>query len=637
MLAGWLVAATAAEHSPSVIQLLVANANQTQATDDSFDFGEDNTLPSEQAFVLQPPKLDGDNLVVTWQVAPQTYLYKDKFSTQAHDPKNVTVGTAQLPNGEVKQDEFFGRIEAIRDPAVIRIPLQRSDANQDSQFLLLLGWQGCMENVVCYPAELKAFKVKLPASGGVTWEETAVPDNLAAAQPANAPSTSPAPTAAPPGSGETYVAEQDRLAQELASGNKLWTILSFLGLGILLAFTPCVFPMVPILSGIIVGQKDITPRKAFFLSLTYVLAMAVTYTIAGVLAGLFGQNLQAMFQNPWVIGVFSAIFVLLALSMFGFYDLQMPNSIQTKLNEISNRQQGGNLLGVAVMGVLSALIVGPCVAAPLAGALIYIGQSGDAVLGGAALFALSIGMGLPLLLVGTSAGKWLPRAGAWMDAIKAVFGVMLLAVAIWLLERILPEAVTLLLWAALFIISAIYLGALSTLPAEAGGWQKFWKGVGVLALVYGILLLIASASGKGSLWQPLQGMGMGQGSATQATPALPFRTVKNLEELQQAIQDAKGQPVMLDFYASWCVTCKELEKYTFPDPAVQAKLRNAILLKADVTDNSKAAKAMLAHYKIPGPPALLFFDTQGQERRQYRVVGFMPAQAFAAHLEQALQ
>jgi len=619
----WLVGGNVVMAEPAGLAAIQAVA---KGTDDSFDFGEDGSLSSEEAFALGQPVLDEDTLRIQWVVAPEHYLYKDKFLFKVHEAKGLTVGEPQLPSGKVKQDEFFGTIEALYDLAEIRLPVQRTESGKAGSFVLELGWQGCAENVLCYPAELKAFKVSLAApkageqTGSVSWEET----------------TPPIPVASAVQAGDTFVSEQDQVAATLASGNTLLTLLGFLGFGLLLAFTPCVFPMIPILSGIIVGQKDLTPRKAFFLSLAYVLAMALTYTVAGVLAGMFGQNLQAMFQNPWILGVFSAIFVLLALSMFGFYDLQMPSSIQTRLNNVSNRQEGGSLIGVGIMGALSALIVGPCVAAPLAGALIYIGQTGDALLGGMALFALSIGMGIPLLLVGTSAGKWLPRAGMWMDAIKGVFGVMLLAVAIWMLERILPESVALLLWAALFVISAMFLGALTHLPEDSSGWRKFWKGTGILLLLYGSLLMVGSATGSGGLWQPLKGLSLGQGGGA-AEAALPFQTVKSLEELQQSVKDAKGQPVMVDFYADWCVTCKEMEKYTFPDPAVQAQLRNVILLKADVTENSAQAKALLAHFKIPGPPAILFFNKDGTELRQFRQVGFMPAAAFAAHVSKALQ
>lgn len=604
------------------------------AADTSFDFG-DESLTSEQAFALGQPALEGDKLTIQWVVAPDHYLYKDKFLVKVFDPQGVTVGEPELPSGEVKQDEFFGKIEAIHDLAAIHLPVKRTEAGKAGSFVLELGWQGCAENVLCYPPELKAFKVTLPAPAAgeqptVAWAETAPPVPVAKAADSTTATTS--------GAGDATLSEQDEIAQTLASGNVLLTLLGFLGFGLLLAFTPCVFPMIPILSGIIVGQKDMTGRKAFILSLVYVLAMALTYTIAGVLAGLFGENLQAMFQNPWVLVTFSLIFVLLALSMFGFYELQMPSSIQSRLNNLSNKQEGGSLIGVAIMGALSALIVGPCVAAPLAGALIYIGQTGDAVLGGMALFALSIGMGIPLLLVGTSAGKWLPRAGMWMEAIKAVFGVMMLAVAIWMLERILPESVILLLWAALFIISAIFLGALSSLPENASGWRKFWKGWGILLLIYGGLLMVGSATGKGDVLQPLRGLSMGQGGAAGGTgTSLQFNTVKTLADLEQAVKDGKGQPVMVDFYADWCVTCKEMEKYTFSDPAVQALLRNAILVKADVTETNAETKALLKHFKIPGPPAILFFNKDGEELRQFRVVGFMPAETFAGHLSKALQ
>ncbi len=601
-----------------------ALANQAAPADTAFDFGNDGSLSAEEAFAIGSPELDGDNLKIQWAIAPDHYLYKDKFLVKLMDAKGISLGEPVLPTGVVKQDDFYGQIEAVHDLAEISIPVHRTEAGKPGSFLLELGWQGCAENVLCYPAELKAYRVTLPApkAGGqpsVTWAETAVPEAVAATS---------VETKQP-------LSEQDQIAEKLANGNTLLTLAGFLGFGLLLAFTPCVFPMIPILSGIIVGQKNLTPRKAFLLSLTYVLAMALTYTVAGVLAGLFGQNLQASFQNPWILGAFSAIFVLLALSMFGFYELQMPSAIQGRLNTLSNRQEGGNLIGVAIMGALSALIVGPCVAAPLAGALIYIGQTGDAVLGGLALFSLSIGMGIPLLLIGGSAGKWLPRAGSWMEAIKAVFGVMLLGVAIWMLERILPESVSLLLWAALFVISSIFLGALSQLPEHSNGWHKLWKGAGILLLVYGSLLVVGSATGSGGLWQPLKGLTLGEG-ASAAENTLVFKTVKSLPELQQALQTAKGQPVMVDFYADWCVVCKEMEKETFPDAAVQAQLHNAVLLKADVTGNSADTKALLAHFRIPGPPAILFFGKDGEEKRGFRQVGFAPAGAFADHLNKAL-
>jgi thiol:disulfide interchange protein DsbD len=459
-------------------------------------------------------------------------------------------------------------------------------------------------------------------------------DLLLPAAVAAAPDSPTGGAAAP-----TPLSEQDEIAQRLINGNLFATLLAFFGFGLLLAFTPCVFPMIPILSSIIVGQGEkITARHGFVLSLVYVLAMAATYTAAGVVAGLFGENLQATFQNPWILSAFAAVFVLLSLSMFGFYELQMPAFIQGRLTDISNRQKGGNLGGVAVMGFLSALIVGPCVAAPLAGALIYIGQTGDAVLGGMALFALSMGMGAPLIAIGTGAGKLLPKAGPWMDAIKAVFGVLLLAVAIWMLERILPAQVTLALWAMLLILSSIYLRAMDALPVEASGWMRLWKGIGVVSLIYGVLLLIGAASGAHDPLRPLQGVlasGGGGANAMAQAAHLPFKRIKTVADLERELAAARevGQPVMVDFYADWCVSCKEMEKYTFADAGVQQALAGYVLLQADVTDNDEADKALLKRYNLIGPPSILFYDHSGKQRNELSLVGFKPADQFIRHLQ----
>jgi thiol:disulfide interchange protein DsbD len=397
--------------------------------------------------------------------------------------------------------------------------------------------------------------------------------------------------------------------------------------------------MIPILSGIIAGQgKHITTRRAFVLSLVYVLAMALTYTAAGVLAGLFGGNLQAAFQNPWILGSFALVFVALSFSMFGFYELQLPTALQSRLTEISNKQQGGTLIGVAIMGLLSALIVGPCVAPPLAGALIFIGQTGDWALGGLALFALSMGMGAPLIAIGTSAGKLLPRAGAWMDTIKAVFGVLLLAVAIVLLERIVPAAVAMLLWGALLVGSGVYLGALRHLPVEASGWQQLWKSLGVVLLIYGALMLVGAAAGGKDTLQPLRGLAVGGGGGEQQH--LAFQRIKTVADLERELAAAsdRGRPVLLDFYADWCVSCKEMERYTFSDPEVLAALTGFVLLQADVTANDADDQALLQdHFGLHGPPAIIFYGADGRERRNYRVVGFMPADEFAGHVRRAIQ
>jgi thiol:disulfide interchange protein DsbD len=384
--------------------------------------------------------------------------------------------------------------------------------------------------------------------------------------------------------------------------------------------------MIPILSGIIAGQgHKISRGRGFALSLTYVLGMAVTYAAAGVAAGMTGTLLSAALQSPWVLGAFALVFVVLSFSMFGFYELQLPTSLQSKLSEESGHLQGGRGIGVFAMGALSALIVGPCVAAPLAGALLYIGQTGDAVLGGTALFVMALGMGVPLLIVGLSAGTLLPRAGAWMEAVKKGFGVLLLATAVWLVSPVIPAVVQMLAWATLLIIPAIYLHALDPLPSNAKGWQRFWKGIGIVMLLTGAALLIGALAGGRDPLQPLAAL-RGQAVAAE-TRKLPFEPVVSLADLEAKIM-AAGQPVMLDFYADWCVSCKEMERFTFSDPAVQAKLAGFKLLKADVTANSADDKALLARFGLFGPPGILFFDKSGKENKSVRIVGFMGAPEF---------
>ena len=422
----------------------------------------------------------------------------------------------------------------------------------------------------------------------------------------------------------------------LLGEQRFWAIPAFFGFGLLLAFTPCVFPMIPILSSLIAGQgATLTRRRALLLSLTYVLAMAATYTIAGVLAALLGQNLQIWFQNPWILAVFSGMFVVLALSMFGLYELQLPATLQNRLVDWSNQQRGGHHVGVAVMGLLSALIVGPCVAPPLIGVLTFIAVTGDLALGAAALFALSLGMGAPLLLIGASAGHWLPRAGHWMERIKAVFGVLLLAVALWLLDRILPATASMALWATLLIVTATYMGVLQPVAHGAPAWRTLIKGLGLVLLIYGILLLVGVASGGRDPWQPLRGVRLiasAAGEASATTESL-FHPVKTMADVERAVRAANGQPVMLDFYADWCVSCRELERETFTDPAVQATLAGMTVLRADVTANDDDDQALLKHFGIIGPPALLFFGPEGTERREYRRVGFIDATQFNQHVQ----
>ena len=578
------------------------------------DIGEVEFLDPDVAYQLRTEAEGADTIVAHWQIADGYYLYRARFRFILAEGSDVVLGSPVLPAGKIKVDEYFGKMEVYYHEVLARVPVERS-AGGATTIALDVVYQGCADAGLCYPPITKRVNLNLPVSH----------------------QTGPATPGAEPVQPGVELPEQDRIARSLAGGSTWLVLLGFFGFGLLLTFTPCVFPMIPILSSIIVGQGDnISTRKAFTLSLIYVLAMVATYTAAGVIAGLFGANLQAAFQNPWILTTFSIVFVLLALSMFGFYDLQIPASWQATLARASSRQQGGTYVGVGIMGFLSALIVGPCVAAPLAGALIYIGQTGDAVLGGMALFALSMGMGAPVLLVGTSAGKLLPRVGPWMGAIKAVFGVLLLGVAIYLMERIVPAWIALLLWGALLMVAAIYLGALDSLDAESGGWGRFRKGAGLVLLVYGVLLVVGGSGGGNDVWRPLKGLA--SGPAGESREGLVFQRVKGSRGLDAALRiaTAQGRPVMLDFYADWCVSCKEMERYTFSDASVQAALANTLLLQADVTANDTEDQALLVRFNIFGPPAILFFGPDGRERPNYRVVGFMKAQRFREVVEKAI-
>ncbi|PLY16248.1 MAG: thiol:disulfide interchange protein [Sedimenticola sp.] len=592
---------------------------------------EPEILAPEEAFKFEARVESGDQLRLLWQIAEGTYLYQDKIQLALLDGNGVALGDYQLPPAEIKEgairpDGTIGDLPVYHNLIDLPLPLKRSNTDA-TEIKLEVRYQGCAELGICYPPIKGSYTLALPAiaQASASAEETSAANDVVET---TAQSTQP-------------VAEQDQIAATLAGGSTWLIILSFFGFGLLLSLTPCVFPMIPILSGIIAGQgPNITTTRAFTFSLVYVLAMAVTYTIAGILAGLFGQNLQAAFQNPWILSGFALVFVLLAFSMFGFYELQLPSKWQSKLADASNKQQGGSLTGVAVMGLLSALIVGPCVAPPLAGALIFIGQTGDWQLGGLALFMMALGMGVPLIALGTSAGKLLPRAGKWMDAVKAVFGVGMLAVAIILLERIIPPAVAMLLWGMLLIISAIYMGALRELAIEASGWSKLWKGVGLVIMIYGTLMLVGVAAGGKDTVQPLRGIAAFSGGGAGDAQHISFKRIKTVDDLQREVAEASsaGKPVMLDFYADWCVSCKQMERYTFSDPAVIAGLKDFVLLQADVTADDEADRALLqGHFGLPGPPSIMFYGRDGQERKNYRVVGFMPADQFAAHISKAVQ
>ena len=629
-----------------------------------------------------------DAIETRWEIAEGYYLYRNKFLFRVADATGASLGDAGFPAGEMKDDEYFGPMEVYYGSVAALVPVARAAGSNLVD--VDVTYQGCADAGLCYPPITKTVSLLLPAAmadtgagagtagGGIvglsdraggsesparanvqargtdgdglgTLRDSAPGATAAASGVPGLPASGAAAASGGPGFPDSGAAdaltvelpEQDRIAAALVSGNRWLVILSLFGAGLLLTFTPCVLPMVPILTSIVVGQgakpdRGVTSRHAFMLSLVYVLAMALTYTVAGVLAGLFGANLAAAFQDPWIVSAFVLVFVLLALSMFGFYDLQMPASWQASLAALSHRQRGGTWAGVAAMGSLSALIVGPCVAAPLAGVLIYIGQTGDPVLGGVALFALGMGMGVPLIVAGVSAGKLLPRAGAWMNTVKAVFGVMLLAVAIYLLERVVPESVALLLWAALFIVCAIYMGALDSLAAGSGGWRRLWKGAGLVMLVYGVLIMVGVAGGGGDLFRPLRGVALVAGGSSEHE--VSFRQVKGLDGLNAELGPAaaRGQVVMFDYYADWCVSCKEMERFTFSDAEVQAALSNVLLLQTDVTANDAADQALLAEFGLFGPPAILFFGPDGRERRNLRVIGYMNAGDFRRVVERAI-
>jgi thiol:disulfide interchange protein DsbD len=574
---------------------------------------EPDLLDPEQAFAFSARVVAPDAVEVRYVIAKGYYLYRDKFRF-AFEPAAAGAGPAELPPGLVHKDEFFGETRIFRDEVRIRLPVQ---AGSVQRAVLTAVSQGCADVGVCYvPVEQKT---ELRLAGATTGGDTA------ASRLFGAPS-SPAPTA----QGE------DGAIAALFHGETWLLILSFFGFGLLLSFTPCVLPMVPILSGIIVGQgHKVTRSHGLLLSCSYVLGMAITYALAGVAAGLSGAMLAAALQNPWVLGAFAAVFVALALSMFGFYELQLPSALQSKLVVASGRLHGGHYAGVFAMGVLSALIVGPCVAAPLAGALLYISQSGDAALGGLALFAMALGMGVPLLVVGASAGALLPRSGPWMETVKRFFGVMLIAVAIYLVSPVIPVVVQMLAWAALLILTAVYLHALDPLPANARGFARFSKGVGVIALLAGAAFLVGALSGGRDVLLPLSGL---RGAAAGGAPSGPvsFQRVSSSAELDAAIRAAEGKTVMLDFYADWCVTCKEMERYTFTDPAVQARLANMVKVQADVTAGTAEHRALLQRFRLFGPPGIVFFDPAGREIQGLRVIGFQAADRFAAVLDQAL-
>lgn len=576
-------------------------------------------LDPEDAFKFSAVVIDGGKSVeARFSIADGYYLYRERFAFAASD--GVLLGTPQFPPAKIKFDQTFNKeLEIYRGDVAVKLPVQSGNG----AFKLTAKLQGCADHGICYPPEARTAQLVLGAASNE-------PGPLSAS-PTSAVPLSAAPT------------DQTSIEKALQSRSLLTVLPIFFVLGLLLSFTPCVLPMLPILSSIIVGQsgpqrdggeRGLTKARGFVLALAYALGMMIVYTALGIAAGLAGQGLAAALQQPWVLTLFAALLVALALSMFGFYELQLPSALQTRLAQASGSMSGGRLGGVFAMGVLSALIVGPCVAAPLAGALLYISQTRDVLIGGSALFAMAAGMSVPLLLIGVSAGSLLPRAGHWMESVKRLFGVLLIAVALWTISPVIPAWTQMLAWAALFIVSAAYLRALDALPVDASGWVRLWKGAGVLLLVFGVVQIVGVASGGRDVLRPLQQFASGRGTAEKGS--LTWGRVDSVEQLDAAIAGATGKPMLLDFYADWCVSCKEMERFTFTDPRVAAKLAGFQLLRADVTANNDRDRALLKRFHLFGPPGTIFFDGQGREVPRTRVVGFESANQFLVTLMRAV-
>lgn len=591
----------------------------------------DDFLDPDQAFVLATPVARDKAVGLSFQISPGYYLYREHFKFEAD---GATLGEAALPAGQVKFDTTFQKnVETYHGALTFALPVQQAAG----PFTLRVTYQGCAEAGLCYPPITKTFRVSLAGFGG---DGTVRSQEEGEAEPAATPAVvtaSEAATAsvASPDVGPRSAAPSNRI-EALLQGGHWWAVVGgFWVMGLLLAFTPCVLPMLPILSSIIAGSGQATSRRrGFLLALAYSLGMALLYTAMGVAAGLAGEGLAAALQTPWVLLSFAALLLVLALAMFDVYELRLPHALSNHLDGMSRRLPGGQFLGVFVMGGLSALIVSPCVTAPLAGTLVFLSQSRDVVLAGTALFAMAMGMSMPLLLLGASAGHWLPRSGAWMHAIKRFFGLLLVGVALWVAQPALPPSLALALWAGLLLVVGFMLRPFDAHPHS--GAPRVWlqRAAGVAALAYGLMQLAGAASGGSDALQPLRHWGGAAAApAAQAASSLNFRRVASVEELDQILRTT-DRPVMLDFYADWCVACKEMERFTFSDAGVQARLAKALLLKADVTANSAQDKALLQRFQLFGPPGTIFFDAQGKESG-VRAVGFEPAEEFVKTLEKA--
>jgi thiol:disulfide interchange protein DsbD len=603
--------------------------------------GEPDFLPPDQAFRFSALADGPDSIRLIWGITDGYYLYRARIKATS-DTNQAKLGELTLPAGETKMDEYFGKQEVYHHDIVGSISVARPSSG-DLAVPLKVTYQGCASAGLCYPPITKTVNVVLSSPGAanaaIGSAAQSAGDRGGSLAASNA-ETSTTPAASASGA---FVSEQDKLAALIRDGNLAAVLGTFFGIGLLLSLTPCVLPMIPILSGIIVGQGDkVTPARGFSLAFTYTQGMAVTYAAAGaVFVLVFKQAPQAFFQQPWIILLFVALFVALAFAMFGAYTLQMPSALQTRLTSVSNQQKSGSYVGCFVMGALSALVVTACVAPALIAALSVISQTGKIARGAAALYVTGLGMGVPLLLVGASAGSLLPKVGPWMDTVKSLFGVLFLALAIYFLQPLISTSVGMLLWSALAVIAGFWIFALEA--RDGGPAPAAIRAAGLLALVYGIILLIGVAAGSSDPLQPLSTLrasnsGGGPVTATKES-ALAFETIKSLDDLNKrvAAASAAGRPVMLDFYADWCTSCKEMERYTFSDKSVQAALSNAVLLHADVTKNDAVDQELLKHFGIFGPPTIAFYGPDGEERSNFRVVGYMKAAEFASLASRAFR
>lgn len=559
--------------------------------------------PAAEVFQLSLKKVDPNTFIVNWEIKKDYFLYKDRINLKNADQQILNLGALRFPPHKSKTDIQGHTFPIYRNQLSLPVSVLGKEAGES---LLTLHYQGCADDGFCYPPETQEIKVAINNQlelSSVDLEQKTEPK---ANNPIDKAST----------------LKPNQISEVFAKHSWTAILLIFYGFGLLLSFTPCILPMVPVLSGIIIGHgNNVTTKKAFFLSLSYVLSMSITYAIVGGVVATLGSNLQITMQSPWAVGLFSFIFVLLALSMFGFYEFKLPHAWQSKIAGSSRKQRGGHYLGAAIMGCLSTLILSPCVTAPLIGVLSYIAETKDILTGVLTLFFLSLGMGTPLLLIGTSAGKWLPESGDWMNVVKAFFGVLLLAVAIYLLDRIAPAGITMALWGSLLIFSGVYAGALTY---SASSEEKFFQGLGIIMMGYGSLILVGASMGSTNPLQPLASVQ----TRTVVTSQPVITEVQTLKTIKQKINLAKGSPVMLDFYAEWCASCKLMEATTLKDPRVLETLDHFTVIKVDVTENNANNTAIMNYFHVIAPPTFVFFNSEGKLLEHLQLVGESSAEEF---------